>query len=116
MVTGARALRRSRIGLTIKPLIRYGSGVSASNPHDLSVDKTFTRTCSHLGPWSVDGASARGLAPHVLLAKVRRNVRAPYANGAGVSGHGNAYIENPFFVQDEDDKTLLSQLSRLSQP
>ena len=29
---GADALRRTWIGLTMKPLIRYGSGVSASRP------------------------------------------------------------------------------------
>jgi hypothetical protein len=41
---GADALRRGWIGLTMKPLIGYGSDVSASRPARLVGDKTSTWT------------------------------------------------------------------------
>src|SRR5207245_11414565 len=46
---GADALRRGWIGLTMKPLIGYGSDVSAPRPARLIGDKTSTWTYSQSG-------------------------------------------------------------------
>jgi len=60
MVPGARALSRSWIGLTIKPLIRYGSGVSASRPHELSAIR-------HSGPYTrrIEQLACRALSRNI---------------------------------------------------
>ena len=58
-------------------------------------------------PWR---AAASVVGPAATCAPAAR----PCVGGSG--GTPSSYIENPFFVQDEDAKTLVSQLSQLSQP